>query len=130
MPRYRAHVLVVDDSQYSREYFCTAIQQNHTPLGARSCAEALNLMKQYPIDVAVIDYKLPDGSGLTLLSQLRVLKPGLQVLLVSGDMEAALADPLYQSAGIRHVLSKPIKMKLLLDEIDALIEEKAKNAQS
>lgn len=61
--------------------------------GARALAERLP-----PLDLAILDLHLPDGSGTELLEELRGLWPGLPVVISTGfglaaSDRAALAQP-------------------------------------
>ena len=52
---------------------------------AMSGRECLQLVAASAWDVAIVDMNLPDRNGLDLLHDIRVLAPGLPVLILSGD---------------------------------------------
>jgi DNA-binding NtrC family response regulator len=73
-----------------------------------------------PIDVVLLDYRLPDSSDLGLLSTIRRLSPDSQVILMSAYctpevMKEALA------LGAYCVVSKPINMH----DVSGLVSEAA-----
>ncbi len=62
-------------------------------LEASNGAEALALAEGQAIDVAIVDVRLPDASGVDLIDPLKRASPFCEVVLITGDasMEAALA---------------------------------------
>ena len=52
---------------------------------AADAAQALQLFDQVEADVAVIDLKLPQGDGVTVIRQLAARAPSLRLLAISGD---------------------------------------------
>ena len=42
------------------------------------------LMQSPPVDVAIVDFKLPDISGLDLMSSLKATSPETAVILITG----------------------------------------------
>lgn len=69
----RPTILVLEDNDIYRQVVCAALQRQFSGchlLPAASLAEARAQIGQEPIDVAVTDLTLPDGSGLDLLPDL------------------------------------------------------------
>ena len=58
---------------------------------AGTLAEALAATRQTPFQIAVADLNLPDANGLEVISQLLRALPGLQLLVLSLNSEAAYA---------------------------------------
>ncbi len=79
-------------------------------LVATSKARAEQLLKRNPVDAAIVDLALPDGSGLDLLNLLWKRAPLPQVLVISG---AATPDTAFNlaRAGVRGFLSKPVDLE-------------------
>ena len=103
----RLRVLVVDDDVVLCEMLCESLKSDYAVSPAHSCAEALVKMRQRPADLVILDYKLPDGTGLSLMLKLRSLSPRLRSILISGDLVEAKGDPNFQSAAVGGTLSKP-----------------------
>jgi PAS domain S-box-containing protein len=64
----------------------------HVTVAARG-SEALERAAQERFDVALVDVKLPDGSGVDLIAPLKLAAPGSEVVLITGfgSVDAALA---------------------------------------
>lgn len=60
---------------------------------AMSGRECLQLVAASAWDVAIVDMNLPDRNGLDLLHDIRVLAPGLPVLILSGKSERDFGVP-------------------------------------
>ena len=100
-------LLVVDDEPT----LCRALQALFTERGlhvttAHTAQEALERIHQVRVDVVLLDLRLPDSSGLEVLSKLKAQFPSLRVVVISafGD------EPTIQEAMIRGAsdyLAKP-----------------------
>jgi DNA-binding NtrC family response regulator len=76
-------VLVVDDDQLIRWALCDRLRQDgHDIVEAGTAAEAVERAGA-GVDLALLDYKLPDSDGLALLRQLRDLDPDTLVIMLT-----------------------------------------------
>src|SRR5260370_39027284 len=57
----------------------------------QSVADALGAIEQKPFDIFVMDYKLPDGSGLDVAERIRSKSGGTPIILISGYDANAVA---------------------------------------
>ena len=65
-------ILVLEDDLGTRVEVCEALEEEgFTILSASTRAELLNLIKNHPVDLFLLDLMLPDGSGLTLAKEIR-----------------------------------------------------------
>lgn len=82
MPRRR--LLVVDDETIIRMVFRDLMGKECEVIEAASGEEALDLLRQVPVDLIVTDKNLPGISGLELAQQARRLHSGSRVILMTG----------------------------------------------
>jgi DNA-binding response OmpR family regulator len=90
-----ATVLLVDDEAAPRRLFRQALERRGLAvLEAGDGAEALRRVVSHPgaIDLLATDVDLPQLDGCELARQLRLMRPGLRVLYLSGLGEDCLAD--------------------------------------
>jgi len=73
-----------------------------------------------PIDVVLLDYRLPDSNGLGLLSTVRRLSPDSQVILMSAYCTPEVTKEAL-ALGAYRVVSKPIDMH----DVGGLVSEAA-----
>jgi putative two-component system response regulator len=90
-------VLVIDDEAVVREVIAAMLEgSGYEVVCAATAAEALELFSDESIRVAITDVHMPDGSGLELLETMRIRRPNLPIVLVTGattrdDLSEALA---------------------------------------
>lgn len=84
-------ILIVDDNALTLLTLTRILEQNgFSVLGASSANTALQLASTRPVDLVITDYHLPGSQG-ELGPALKRLRPGLPVVVFSGDPEAAQA---------------------------------------
>ena len=63
-----------------------------TPASATTLAESRALIKSTPIELAFIDYTLPDGCGLDLCADIKARNPAARVVLLTAHSEHSIVD--------------------------------------
>jgi DNA-binding NtrC family response regulator len=110
-------VLVVEDRSEIRQALISLLEYaGYSPSGASTCAEARELMEQATFRVALLDLKLPDGSGLALCDELRARAPQTRVVIISGD-SAQVSEEQWKERGAVGFLNKPFGYA----QLDALL---------
>lgn len=99
-PSVRGHVLVVDDhaalADNLREIILSDLGGKAGSLDVTVCnsgEQALSFARSHGFDVAIVDVKLPDQSGVELLPRLREVVPHAEIILITGfaTIDAAIA---------------------------------------
>ncbi len=93
-PRSEGTVLVVDDDDGIRQSLIEVLASaGIRAVGAGRRDEALGLQAAYEPAVIVVDYRLPDGSGIDLARELKDRDPETPVLLLTGyaSLDSAVA---------------------------------------
>lgn len=94
-PRGSETILVVEDEDAVRILVCSILQkQGYTVLWASNASEALRMAEQHneKIDLMITDVIMPVMSGSELADRLQILRPGMNVLFMSGYSDNAIAD--------------------------------------
>ncbi|HEX2461907.1 MAG TPA: response regulator, partial [Vicinamibacterales bacterium] len=114
-----ANVLVVDDEDLVRWSLKERLARDgHAVTEAATVAGALEKLGT-DVDLVLLDFKLPDGDGLTLLRRIKELSPDTLVILMTAYSSVQNAVEAMR-LGAYHYVNKPFN----LDEV-ALIAEKA-----
>ncbi|MDE1991564.1 MAG: response regulator [Rhizobiaceae bacterium] len=107
-------VLVVDDSKLARIVAgkaITALQPDWQRLEANSAAEALQKVNEQPIDVAILDFNMPDKDGLELAAELRNSHPHMPIAVITANVQDEII------AGVRALnatfVAKPVTEEAL-----------------
>ncbi|MCE9628094.1 MAG: sigma-54 dependent transcriptional regulator [Candidatus Eisenbacteria bacterium] len=110
----KANILVVEDQDSIRHFVVKALEdEGHVVRGVDSVREARKELEKDMPDLAFFDLKLPDGSGLDLLKEVKRLQPEVAVVLMTafGELETAVEA---MSAGAYWFMKKPFEQEELL----------------
>ena len=121
------NILVVDDQAHIRRLYEYTLEKNgYQPYTAGDGAQALKLMETTHIDLVILDLMMPTMDGIETCRALRcdpALKETMVVFLSAlGEEEQQLAGV---GAGADDYISKPIKPKLLISRIQAILKRVA-----
>lgn len=85
-----ARVLVVEDDPANQVTMSAMLQgMGHTPTVAERGDDALRILDTtQPLDLIISDVVMPGMSGLDFARRARVARPGMPIVLVTGDSEA------------------------------------------
>lgn len=110
-------ILVVDDEPDIRRILQLLLEKHgHTVVTAGNCQEALarvSATDQHPFRVAIIDIRLPDGSGVDVVKTVKQLSPQTICLVITAfPSEDVKQDA--QTAGADQYFTKPFSIEQLL----------------
>lgn len=75
---------------------------------------ALNLAKIAKFAVSIVDYRMPEMNGATLIEELQKLQPEIKTIMMTGFAdEEGIAQAV--EAGVLRVFSKPVDLEALLE---------------
>ena len=119
----KCHILYVDDHEDSAVMFQKLLSlSDYEVTTAATMEQALDLAQHNEYDLFVLDRRLPDGMGADLCVQLKRLRPGVPVILYSGDAyEIHRLEGL--AAGADAYVSKPHIDKLVAAVQDILSQQ-------
>jgi DNA-binding NtrC family response regulator len=121
-----ACVLIVDDEPLIRWSVAESLEAaGHHIVEAGTAQEALQRLADpsRPIDVAVLDLRLPDSNDLGLMQQIWQVAPRCRIILMTAHGTAELLEEALQ-AGANAVLSKPFDMTRIVSAVNDAIERK------
>jgi DNA-binding NtrC family response regulator len=117
-------LIVEDELVLARNLSKAFIRHGFEVHQAGTISEAKNLLASAPVDVALIDLRLPDGSGLDLLDSLMAADPDLPVIMMTAYGSVADAvDAMHR--GARDYVQKPLD----LEEVRIKIEHALRGAR-
>ena len=111
LPAFR--ILVVDDDAPVRKACCEiAAGMGFIPLAAGDVPEALSVLRQQPVDMLLLDLKLPGGGGLKLLGEVKSLYPETCVVVMTAFATVSSAVEAMR-IGAGDYLTKPFALEEL-----------------
>ncbi|MFB3917512.1 MAG: sigma-54-dependent transcriptional regulator [Terriglobales bacterium] len=81
-------------------------------LQAGSCGAGEEIFRSGPIDAAIIDYVLPDGTGLDLMGRFKEADCSVPTVILTGQGSIELAVQAIKE-GAEHFLTKPVELSTL-----------------
>jgi len=118
----KQNILIIDDDPMVQ----AAIAAFLTELGfnvhsASTLAGARESVAARSYEVAIIDQRLPDGSGIDLIRELRAISPDMAIVVITGAADVPLAVKAMQE-GADNFLPKPVNFDDLLFFIKKSLE--------
>jgi len=111
-------VLVVDDEPLNLRVLKDLLEDHWTVHQAASGAEALAIAAREPLDVVVTDQRMPGMSGVDLLAELRVRRPDLAGIVITGFADMQALESAINRAGAFRFLRKPWDQADVLSAIE------------
>jgi len=110
-------VLVVDDDELIQNYFCTVLSKlGYFYLGSKNAEEALSVIDIEKPHFAIIDIKLPEKTGIELLTEIRKINSNIVTIIITGYPSIETAQEAIKAGAIDYV-QKPLS----LEQIDLLL---------
>ena len=117
----KKNVLVIDDEPSVCASIELVLEDLYNILTANSANEGIQLVADSSnIDLVLLDMRLPEMDGLTVLERIRSLRPGLKVAIVT----AGRADEMHQRAlelKVDDYIVKPFEVQDLQSRVKKLI---------
>ena len=110
----RGTILVVEDDDLQRELISENLrQEGYQVLEARTSREALDRVSQNPVEIAVVDYKLGEESGLELIKELKRRNPLITPIMVTAFASIETAVEAIKQGAYDYVV-KPVDFQKFL----------------
>jgi len=116
-------ILVVDDELFVRELLFEFLgKQGFEVLLAESGEKALKIAKSTPMQIALIDLKMPGMDGIQTLKELKKISPQVLPIIMTGYPTIESAVEALRSGACDYVI-KPFKLNELRASIDRVLKE-------
>ena len=120
----RASILIVEDEDAQRSLLSGLLKkEGYSVEEAGDGKTAIEKFKAKTLDIALLDYKLPDTDGLSLLRQFKEINPEVEIVMITafGSIEKAVEA---LKAGATEYLTKPIDLDDLLFKLKKIDDKR------
>ena len=118
------NVLIVDDEDEFRELTAKRLTKRGLKVqDAESGERALEILEHSHTDVVLLDVKMPGIDGIETLRRIRILRPLVEVVLLTGhaSIDSGIEG---MKLGAFDYLMKPIELDPLLEKLEDAYEKK------
>ena len=122
-------ILVVDDEKNIRDALVKILsKEGYNTLSAAEGKEALGILREKDVNLILTDLKMPAMDGLELLTACKMIKPNVEVILISayGTIEKAVSAI---KDGAYDFIVKPFKRSALIEVVNRAIAAQTLNVQ-
>jgi two-component system, sensor histidine kinase and response regulator len=123
-PSKRRTLLVVDDEEGPRQSINVIFKDHYEVLQAASGAEAIELVRNHSVDVAVLDIRMAGMSGIELLERIKAIDPTIEVIMFTAY---ETVDTIRQALrlGACDYLNKPFDVATMRRAIGSAMERRS-----
>ena len=116
-------VLVVDDERGPRLALQLILQREFRVVTAQSGEEALEILKNEPVEAVTLDLKMPGLAGQNTLSLIRGVDPDLPVIIITGYGSYESAVKALKLRAFDYI-AKPFDSKKILTVVENAVEDR------
>jgi len=117
-------ILIVDDNEVVRKSFLRSLESISSDVEAAGDGEqALQTMERKPVDVVLLDIRMPGQDGLSVLRTIKQKWPESEVVIVTGYPSIASAKEAVRLGAFDYV-AKPVGPQEVIDVTDAAMTRK------
>ena len=98
----KPHILIVDDEIGPRESLRLILSPHYNVHVAEGGAQAVELLRRFPIDVVTLDLKMPGMTGINVLANVKQYDPDIEAIIITGygSLETAVEGLLGSDDGL------------------------------
>jgi diguanylate cyclase (GGDEF)-like protein len=121
-------ILIVEDNpgdaRLLQEYFNDRGLQKATLIYATNMADAESRLKEFPIDLILLDLGLPDAQGLDVVRRARAAAPHLPLIVLTGLDDESVATQALREGAQEYLVKGQLETRSLLRALRYAIERK------
>ncbi|MCA0988600.1 response regulator transcription factor [Guptibacillus algicola] len=117
-------ILVADDEEILRMLIVDTLEDNGYEIDeAEDGREALNLINTHTYDLVLLDYMMPEMTGLEVIETVRAAgKEDVKIMMLTAKAQKK-DEEIAKDAGADYFISKPFSPMNLLETVEAILDE-------
>ena len=128
MDANKPNILVVDDEMGPRESLKMILNPYYNVHTADRGAQAVEMLKQVPVDLITLDLKMPGFSGINVLEKVKQYDPDIEAIIITGygSLDTAIEG---LRLGAFDYISKPFDVNHILALVQRGLERRTAKAR-
>ena len=128
MDASKPNILVVDDEMGPRESLKMILNPYYNVLVADRGAQAIEMLKQHPVDLVTLDLKMPGLTGINVLEKVKAHDPDIEAIIITGygSLDTAIEG---LRLGAFDYISKPFDVNHILSLVRRGLERRTAKAK-
>ena len=118
-----AKILLVDDEELVRNYVSRALLSRGFSVElAADGASAMAAAAKEDFDLAICDLKLPDLRGEEVIRELKLRRPSISVIVITGSV-SNISNPILPGVTVEGFLIKPFGINDIRDMVEKVLKK-------
>src|SRR3972149_173690 len=128
MEATKSHIRVVDEEMGPRESLKMILNPYYNVHIADRGGQAIELLKQYPVDLVTLDLKMPGFTGIDVLEKVKQHDPDIEAIIITGygSLDTAIEG---LRLGAFDYISKPFYVNHILALVKRGLERRRAKSQ-
>lgn len=128
METSKPHILIVDDEMGPRESLKMILNPYYTVHTADRGAQAIEMLKEIPVDLVTLDLKMPGLTGINVLERVKAHDPDIEAIIITGygSLDTAIEG---LRLGAFDYISKPFDVNHILSLVRRGLERRNAKAR-
>ncbi len=115
--RQKMKVLVIDDNLINLKVAERMVQEVGTPVLVNSGEKAIAYLKNYSVDLILLDVMMPEMDGFETMEQMNALAIEAPVYFLTAD-EVEVVMKKGEALGVKGVISKPMNRQCFMEVLE------------
>lgn len=121
--RKKGNVLIVDDERSMRDTIAMLLRDDYNLKMAKTGREAIEIIKGSPIDLILLDIRLPEIDGIEVLKIIKNFDESVEVIMVTAVIMVKHAVEAIR-AGAYNYITKPFDIDSLQEQVEKALEKR------
>ena len=121
----RGDILIVDDEKMVTSSLSAFLEweTEHRILTFQSPVEAIETIRDHPIDLVIADFLMPEMNGWEVLSKLATMNLDIPVIILTAKIQTIDKVIGRNNSLVREYITKPFNNEYLLEKIKNIVNE-------
>ncbi|MEA3493620.1 MAG: sigma-54 dependent transcriptional regulator [Candidatus Margulisiibacteriota bacterium] len=120
----RANLLIVDDEKSMRDSMQMLLKNSYNVHIAKSGKDAVETVKNHPIDLVLLDIRMPEIDGIEILKIIKGIDKSIEVIMVTAVVMVKKAVQAIRLGAYDYV-TKPFDIDALQEQVEKALEKKS-----